>query len=148
MAAVTFSRKAHRVLRLIRLAVWAPLGNLQWAVSDKKRTSPRVVVALRDEEPIQIFQQFAGGHPSGRDDVREIPSVAAQRRGSPSRARDRYQPRDRPVLVEPVWPNVRRRDPQETSRAHARLSSVALAFGRGVCEGQRQALLSLARRRL
>jgi putative transposase len=31
--------------------------------------------------------------------------------------------------------------------ARARLSSVALAFGRGVCEGQRQALLSLARRR-
>ena len=30
---------------------------------------------------------------------------------------------------EPVWPNVRRRDPQETSHAHARLSSVALAFG-------------------
>jgi transposase-like protein len=27
------------------------------------------------------------------------------------------------------WPNVRRRDPQETSRAHARLSSVVLAFG-------------------
>jgi hypothetical protein len=26
-------------------------------VSDKKRTSPRVVVALRDEEPIQIFQR-------------------------------------------------------------------------------------------
>ena len=31
--------------------------------------------------------------------------------------------------VEPVWPSVRRRDPQETSRAHARLSSVALALG-------------------
>ena len=36
------------------------------------------------------------------------------------------QPRDRPVLVEPVWPDVRRRDPQETRRAHARLSAVAL----------------------
>ena len=36
---------------------------------------------------------------------------------------------DRPVLVEPVWPNVRCRDPEETRRAHARLSSMALAFG-------------------
>ena len=27
------------------------------------------------------------------------------------RARDRHQPRDRPVLVEPVCPDVRRRDP-------------------------------------
>jgi ubiquinone/menaquinone biosynthesis C-methylase UbiE len=62
------------------------------AVSDKKRTSPRVVVALRDEEPIQIFQQLAGGHPSGRDDVRAVPVVAAQRRGSAGRARDRHQP--------------------------------------------------------
>ena len=32
-------------------------------------------------------------------------------------------------LVEPVRPDVRRRDPQEMSGAHARLSSVALAFG-------------------
>jgi putative transposase len=31
--------------------------------------------------------------------------------------------------VEPVWPNVRRRDPQEASGAYARLSSVAVAFG-------------------
>src|SRR5271165_2389642 len=36
--------------------------------------------------------QLAGGHPSGRDDVREVPAVAAQRRGSPGRARDRHQP--------------------------------------------------------
>jgi transposase-like protein len=32
-------------------------------------------------------------------------------------------------LVEPVWPNVRRRDPQETRRAHGRLHPLALAFG-------------------
>ena len=47
----------------------------------------------------------------------------------PGRAQDRHQPRDRPVLVEPVWSNVRRRDPQETRRAHARPHPVALAFG-------------------
>jgi transposase-like protein len=40
-----------------------------------------------------------------------------------------HQLRDRPVLVEPVWSDVRRRDPQKTRRAHARLSSVAVAFG-------------------
>ena len=39
--------------------------------------------------------------------------------GSAGRARDRHQPRDRPVLVEPNWPNVCRRDPQETPRASA-----------------------------
>src|SRR5271163_106710 len=33
-------------------------------------------------EPVPIFQQLARGHPSGRDDVRAIPAVAAQRRGS------------------------------------------------------------------
>jgi len=38
-----------------------------------------------------------------------------------------------------------RRDPKEAGSAHARLSSVAMAPGPGPCEGQRQALLSLAR---
>ena len=33
------------------------------------------------------------------------------------------------------------------NRFGARLSSIAMVFGRGVCEGQWQALLSLARRR-
>ena len=56
-------------------------------------------------------------------------TVAAQRRGSLSRARDRHQPRDRPVLVEPVWPDVRGRHPKEAGRAHAGRSAVALASG-------------------
>ncbi len=68
------------------------------------------VLASAHEQSVPIFQQLARGHPSGRDDVRAIPAVAAQRRGSVGRARDRHQPRDRPVLVEPVWPDVRRRD--------------------------------------
>src|ERR1700740_2514963 len=38
-------------------------------------------------------------------------------------------------------------DPKEADRADASLSSIALAFGRGHCAGQWQALLSLARRR-
>jgi hypothetical protein len=69
------------------------------------------VVASDHEQSVPIFQQLAGGHPSGRDDVGEIPAVASKRRRSLGRARDRHQPRDRPVLVEPVWPDVRRRDP-------------------------------------
>ena len=45
--------------------------------------------------------------------------LSAQRRGSAGRARDRHQPRDRAVLVEPVWPDVRRRDRQErVARMH------------------------------
>jgi transposase-like protein len=36
---------------------------------------------------------------------------------------------DGPVLVEPVWSGVRRRDPEDAYRAQARLSSVALASG-------------------
>jgi transposase-like protein len=39
-------------------------------------------LASRHEQPVPIFQQLAGGHPSGGDDVREIPAVAAKRRGS------------------------------------------------------------------
>ena len=42
----------------------------------------------------------------------------------------------------PMFAEIRKKP-----RAHMRLSSVALALGRGLCEGQRQALLSLARRR-
>ena len=45
------------------------------------------------------------------------------------------------------WADILRRDPKEADRADASLSSIALAFGRGHCEGQWQALLSLARRR-
>jgi len=98
-------------------------------MSDQMLAVPLAMLGSSYEQPVPIFQQLSGGHPSGGDDVREIPIVAAQRRRSPGRARDRHQPRDRPVLVESVWPNVRRRDPQETRRAHARLHPVALAFG-------------------
>ena len=39
-----------------------------------------------------------------------------------------------------LGPDIRRRDPKEADRADASLSSMALAFGRGDCEGQWQAL--------
>jgi putative transposase len=56
-------------------------------LSDQMLAMPLTVVGLGYEQPVPIFQQLAGGHPSCRDDVREIPAVAAQRRGSLSRAR-------------------------------------------------------------
>jgi putative transposase len=88
------------------------------ALSDKEPAVRLAVVASHHEQSVPIFQQLARDHPSGRDDVRAIPAVAAQRRGSLGRARNRHQPRDRPVLVEPVWPDVRRRDPEATRPAH------------------------------
>jgi ABC-type branched-subunit amino acid transport system permease subunit len=62
------------------------------AVSDQTLAGPLRVVGMDHEQPVPIFQQLAGGHPPGCDDVREIPAVATQRRGSPGRARDRHQP--------------------------------------------------------
>src|SRR5208283_1479970 len=62
------------------------------ALSDQMLAAPLTVVGLGHEQSVPIFQQLAGGHPSGRDDVREIPAVATQRRGSPGRAGDRHQP--------------------------------------------------------
>ena len=61
--------------------------------------------ALRgpDAEPVPLLQLITRGDPPCGDDVREIPSLAAQRRGCPRRARDRHPPSDRAVLVEPLW---------------------------------------------
>ena len=50
------------------------------------------MVASVHEQLVPIFQQLARSHPSGRDDVREISAVAAQRRGSLGQAWDRHQP--------------------------------------------------------
>jgi hypothetical protein len=36
------------------------------------------VVGSSHAQPVSLFQQLAGGHPSGRADVREIPAIAAQ----------------------------------------------------------------------
>src|SRR5208283_1186120 len=62
------------------------------ALSDEMLAALVTVVGLGHEQPVPIFQQLTGGHPPGCDDVREIPAVATQRRGSPGRARDRHQP--------------------------------------------------------
>src|SRR5208283_972493 len=62
------------------------------ALSDQFFGRPPAVVASGHEQSVPIFQQLAGGYPSGRDDVREIPAVATQRRGSLGRAGNRHQP--------------------------------------------------------
>ena len=47
-------------------------------------------------------------------------TVATQCRGPSPRARDRGEPRHDPVLVEPFWPDLPCRDPQETDGSNAR----------------------------
>jgi hypothetical protein len=44
---------------------------------------PSAVLGSSYVQPVPIFQQLSGGHPSGGDDVREISIVPAQRRRSP-----------------------------------------------------------------
>ena len=58
------------------------------------------LVVSSDEEPFSLFQDLAQDHSPGSDDVCSLPTVATQS----SRAWDRGEPRDDPVLVEPVRP--------------------------------------------
>ncbi len=60
------------------------------ALSDQFFGPSLAVVASSHEQPVPIFHQPAGGHPSGRDDVREMPAVAVQRRGFTGRAWNRH----------------------------------------------------------
>ncbi len=83
-------------------------------------------------DPCRYFDGSPRDHWPGGDDVREAPAVAAQRRGPAARARDRHRPRDDPVLVERVWPRLRRRDAETAGGAHAGLSSAALKFPKRV----------------
>jgi len=61
-----------------------------------------------------------------------------------SRTRALNQSRNRTIFVEQIWSNVRSQDPAETDRWDAFLLKLALAFGRGVCEEQKQDALPLA----
>jgi len=70
----------------------ASLPVAKLALSDQSLGPSPAVVAWGHEQPVPVFQQLARSDPSGRDDVREIPAVAAQGVGSPGRARDRHQP--------------------------------------------------------
>src|SRR5580692_10429598 len=48
------------------------------------------VLASAHEQSVPIFQQLAGGHPSGRDDVRQIPACLMTFRAAEAR-RDRCE---------------------------------------------------------
>ena len=67
------------------------------------------LVVSSDEEPLSLFQDLARDHPPGSDYMCSLSTVATQCRGPSSRAWDRGEPRDDPVLVEPVRPDLRRR---------------------------------------
>jgi len=75
--------------------------------------------AAEARQPVPLVRLLARGDPAGGDDVRPLPAVAAQRRGSALRAGNRHLPRDGAAVVEQVRADVRRRDPREVGSAHA-----------------------------
>ena len=79
------------------------------------------MLVLGHEQPVPIFQQLARGHPSGRDDVRQIPAVAAQQ-PIQSGAPGRYINRD----ARPHWRSgapLRRRPSFERGRVPYELTN-------------------------
>ena len=84
---------ARRAYSSYSIAIAVMLRYQPGGVRANSRAVP-AVLASAHEQSVPIFQQLVRGHPPGRDDVRAIPAVAAQRRGSVGRARDRHQPRD------------------------------------------------------
>src|SRR5208337_4512773 len=85
----TFSTRDAADIHVARLV---SRGVRAKALSDQFFGSSSAVVASCHEQPVPLFQQLARDNPSGGADVREVPAVAAQRRGSLGRARDRHQP--------------------------------------------------------
>ena len=85
-----------------------------------------------DEESIPLFQNFARDPPPCRDDVCAFPPVVTPWRGPSPRARDRGEPRDDPLLVEPFWPDLCRRDPQEADGSNACVVGLTVAPRSGV----------------
>ena len=61
-------------------------------VSEQFFKPPLTVVGLGHARPIPILQQLARSDPSGRNDVRAVPTVVAKRQGCLGGARDRNQP--------------------------------------------------------
>ena len=80
--------KPRRLARKARQSWRIPIGEFVIPRQLRGRCQTKfpgrlTVVASGHERPVPVFQQLARSDPSGRDDVREIPSVAAQCRGSP-----------------------------------------------------------------
>src|SRR5580693_9426368 len=55
------------------------------ALSEQTLGPPAAVLVLGHAQPVPIFQQLARGHPSGRDDVRQIPACLMTFRAADAR---------------------------------------------------------------
>lgn len=95
-------------------------------------------------QPVPLFQLLAGGDPLRDFDVRPLPAVATERRGSAPRARDRPMSRDSAPVVEQIWPAVCRGYPPSAGKPDARVPTLEMAPRRSLCEDQGRDALSLA----
>ena len=116
-------------------------------VSSNALRPGRAPIALPDgqiRQSVSMVRMSGRGDRDGRDDVRPVAAVAAPGRGSSGWARHRHLPRDGSALVEPVWSDVRRRDPPQLWSGDALLHAVALACRRGLRLDRRQTPRPLA----
>ena len=77
------------------------------------------------------------------DALHRYPVIAAQRRRLTARTRDRDQPRNGALLVEPFRSNVCRGTPSQAGGSNAWAQTLALAPRRSLCEDQRRDTLPL-----
>ncbi len=74
--------------------------------------------------PLPLFQNEPRGHPPGGDALRPVPTVASERRGSPTRARCRCESGNGQILVAQFGPifaaEIRRRRVEGTRSSHWR----------------------------
>ena len=84
-------------------------------------------VESQTAEPVSVLSFITRADPPGGDAVRSVPAVAQERRGPAVRAWLRPLLRNGTALVEPVRPDVRRRDPAQAGKPHARVSALAVA---------------------
>jgi hypothetical protein len=71
-----------------------------------------------------VLHDLARDHPPGADHACPLPAVMADCRGSALRAGHRHHARDCAVLVEPLWGDLRDRDPAEPGAGDALMSSI------------------------
>jgi hypothetical protein len=79
-ALIHAGKSSARILTRARVLLKADVSEAGEGSVRPNGADAEVVVASNHEQPIPIFQQFARGHPPGRDDVREISAVAARDR--------------------------------------------------------------------
>ncbi len=76
-------RRAYRdrVLWLALSAQIVPAGNWRVRPPPLHRCHGPITQAEAPAQPLSLVRQLAGSYPPGRDDVRQIPAIPAQRRG-------------------------------------------------------------------